>query len=196
MLRCKIQKSILPIAIIVMAILIFSSASFAGDWISYAVKFTCGKRDKDILVVRGLYETSINIHNPHYMPSNGVIFYKKAVQARAQRSPLGRISKKVSEQLPPDRALCVDCRDIRNLFALDPAAVEANLDYFEGFLVIEIPPQLETPEGVPVAPELDVVGVYTARNLFGELAAGDSSNVDIESYYPKHIFGEPIPIDQ
>lgn len=81
--------------------------------LSYAAKFVCGTRTIEQAVVRGVYETSVNIHNPHLFQ---VAFRKKAVIALPQRSPPGKISPFRNELLLADEALGVDCVDIRNLF--------------------------------------------------------------------------------
>jgi hypothetical protein len=116
--------------------------------LSYAAKFVCGKQPRDSGVVVGLYETSVNIHNPHFKP---VVARKKAVIALPQSEPPGPISQIVQETLQPDGALGVNCRDIRVLFTPVPTA------FIEGFLVVYIP--RDTP--------LDVTDVITARHRSG-----------------------------
>jgi hypothetical protein len=134
---------------------------------AYSAKFVCGFRTIELGVVRGGYETSINIHNPHFVT---VQFQKKAVIALPQRSQLGRISELVPETLPPDGALGVDCIDIRRLFNPVPTG------FIEGFLVIYIPANRE----------IDVVGVYTARERIG-------TNPDTDIYDVKSIDVERFP---
>src|SRR5439155_13614388 len=96
--------------------------------LSYAAKFVCGSRAApDRSVVTGLYETSVNIHNPHFTQ---VVARKKAVIALPQSSPPGPISKLVDELLLPDGAIGVNCKDIRALFTPAPAG------FIEGFVVV------------------------------------------------------------
>jgi hypothetical protein len=150
---------------------------------AYSAKFVCGTQGLDSPrgsnVVRGLYSTTINIHNPRGGPNQVAVFRKKAVIARPQRArEPGPISEFVVEQLPPDGALGVDCPDIRALF---PGALPA---FIEGFLVLYI-----------LAPqELDVVGVYTARHrpLGGAPPPPDTSqfdveSIDVETFNPKRV---------
>ena len=133
--------------------------------ISYAAKFVCGPRTTDSSVVRGQYETTVNIHNPHLVT---IQFRKKAVLALPQSSPPGPISNFVQEVLAPDQALGVNCRDIRILFA--PVAVPA---FIEGFLVIYI--DANRP--------IDVVEVHTARHR-GVAADG---SLDVESIDTRQV---------
>ena len=117
--------------------------------LSYAAKFVCGSRTlPDSSVVTGFYETSVNIHNPHF---SRVVARKKAVIALPQSAPPGPISKPVNEPLRSDGAVGVNCDDIRALFA--PPAT----GFIEGFLVVY----------VPAATPIDVVDVITARHNAG-----------------------------
>jgi len=134
--------------------------------LSYSAKYVCGTRTLEQAVVRGVYETSINIHNPHFVQ---VSFQKKAVIALPQRLPFGRISPFKNERFLADQARGVDCVDIRNLF-VPPAT-----GFIEGFLVIYVDPRLP----------LDVVGVYTARERIG-------SSADFPQYDAKSIAVERV----
>jgi hypothetical protein len=125
--------------------------------LSYAAKFVCGPTTTDIEVVRGVYATAINIHNPNPFP---VRFRKKAVVANVESGPRGPISKKLDETLQPDEAMFVDCSEVRTL--LGPA-ITKNLVHFEGFVVLEVPEIQVNAGAVPFSPELDVIGKYTAR---------------------------------
>lgn len=160
-------------------------------WIAYSAKFVCGTRPTDVLAVTGEYRSVINIHNPHYLPDQGVTFFKKAVRALPQRAPFGEISPRKQELLPPDHAIGVDCGDILNLYPTPPT-----FPFIEGYVVIEIPPQVQGPSGQLVAPELDVSGVYTVRPRDGhEGTAPDAKSLHIERYDPVLMYGEP-PIPQ
>lgn len=152
----------------------------AGPFLSYAAKFVCVPMREDADVVRGMYATSVNIHNPNRVP---VRFFKKAVIALPERSTArGPISQIHTEGLKPDEAMQVDCEDIRILFG-DPAGGPAHI---EGFVVIMVPQQPNTPGGLP---PLDVWGKYTARNV-DPAGANDQAGVesiDIVEVHPKRI---------
>lgn len=138
----------------------------------YSCKFVCGPITSDADVVRGMYATSCNIHNPNHTT---VQFRKKAVIALPERTlPRGRISPFVPEALNADEAMGVDCRDIRGLFG--PIALPAHI---EGFLVLERP---ATP-----AFQLDVVGKYTARHTGGALGTNDVESIHMEQYQAKKV---------
>ena len=95
----------IPAAGISLALLAFLGTSVHAQTLtllSYAAKFVCGPRNIDSSVVRGFYETSVNIHNPHFVR---VVARKKAVIALPQSSPPGPISKFVPEALGPTERL-------------------------------------------------------------------------------------------
>jgi len=157
-----------------------AGAQVAPAIVSYAAKFVCGATRTDTDVVRGLYGTAVNIHNP--LLQLPVTFTKKAVIALPERSKLrGPISDRVSETLKPDEAMSVDCVDIRRLFG--DVAIPA---HFEGFLVIETHSPVEI-----VDHPLDVVAKYTARHRTGTNTADptvyDVETMDIETITPKRI---------
>lgn len=136
--------------------------------VAYSAKFVCGPRTVDSSVVKGQYETTVNIHNPHFIP---IQFRKKAVLALPQSANPGPISNFVTEALKPDEALGVNCRDIRVLFS--PLAVPA---FIEGFLVIYID------ETIP----LDVVEVHTARHR-GTGSSASPGEFDVESIDTRQV---------
>lgn len=135
----------------------------AGSPIMYTVKFLCvpavGPRGQALLSRN--YKTVVNIHNP----GDDVQFQKKAVIARSQRDPRGRISPIKTDFLKPDEALGVDCKDIRTLFG-------AGMPIGDGFLVILSPV------------ELDVVAVYTSNHL---TASGAGHSIDVEYIQPRRL---------
>jgi len=140
---------------------------------SYAAKFTCGpvaKLDSDVVV--GTYATAINIHNPQALTS--VSFIKKIVLANEEGAASGRIVVK-SDKLGPDIAERVDCLLIYRLLDVSPAT------HIEGFVILEIPPVPGT-TGAGFIPQLDVVGVYSARG-----ASGEVTGLDVVTYQPKGI---------
>jgi hypothetical protein len=142
------------------AAIVLAATDVHAQVLSYSAKFVCGTRSTDGGVVRGVYATTVNIHNPHLNPLS---FRKKAVIALPQRSTPGAISGFVGETLKPDEALGVDCQDIRELFS------PALSGFIEGFLVILVD-----------GPELDVMGVYTARHRSGT-DTSDPAQYDVES---------------
>jgi hypothetical protein len=138
---------------------------------AYSAKFVCGPRTADLDVVRGIYRSKVNIHNPLFAP---VQFRKKAVIALPQRSPRGRISPFVPETLLADEAIGVDCVDIRQLFP--PPALPA---FIEGYIVL-----------YASTPLLDVDTVQTVRKRNGTSADGaiyDATSIDVERVEAKQI---------
>jgi hypothetical protein len=154
-------------AAIALTSLMLASGSAQASFNSYAAKFVCGSRAGDSSVVRGTYETSVNIHNPHLIP---IQFAKKAAIANPQSSTRGPISPFRSETLGPDQALGVNCRDIRALY---PTGVVLPA-FIEGFLVIHID------STIPI----DVVEVLTARHRGAVVA--DFSN-EVETIHTRQV---------
>lgn len=164
-----------------------AQVTYQPPYISYAAKFVCGPMSNDTTttgstldVVKGMYTTAINIHNPYL---KDVIFYKKAVIADAERRHNnGIISNIVQEPLGPDGARYVDCTDIRSLF---PAGTNIP-KHIEGFLVIIVPI-----DATGRVTELDVIGKYTARhrNSAGGVSDvnTDVESIDIEKVWPTHV---------
>lgn len=146
----------------------------------YSAKFICGAQTGDTDVVKGLYATTVNIHNSLNIP---VQFRKKAVIALPERTlPRGKISNIVGESLGPGEAMGVDCKDIRSLFPATPVLPT----HIEGFLVVEI----GSTAGTPTDP-LDVVAKYTARHRTGTNTADPNSydveTLDVERVPPKQM---------
>ena len=75
----------------------------------YAAKFICGRIAGDDDVVRGVYATSINIHNPQLTE---VKFEKRVVVANREGESAGQLSQPKTDVLAPGRAMRVDCRVI------------------------------------------------------------------------------------
>ena len=68
-------------------------------FMSYAAKFVCGVQTNDVDVVRGVYATTINVHNPQATIS--VTYFKKTVIALPESSKArGQISSFVSGLAP------------------------------------------------------------------------------------------------
>lgn len=139
--------------------------------LSYAAKFKCGIRTVDVGVVRGVYETTINIHNPHFVQ---LIIRKKAVIALPQRATPRPPSALRNHLLLPDYALGMDCIDIRNLFATPPVG------FIEGYVVIY------TARAQPV----DVVSNITGRPRTGtnpDASIYDVSTIALERVTPINV---------
>lgn len=126
-------------------------------FVEYSAKFLCGvveaKEPAGAAVRPGIYETSINIHNPQLpvTPLPSVTFVKKAVLALREGERPTPPSGFRRDVLQADFAEQVDCKVIRSI--LGPAGAAP---FIEGFVVlIVIPSPVTTPH------ELDVIGVYT-----------------------------------
>ncbi len=158
-------KSTLPLMSGVLATiaLLFGSAPAMAQaaapisFVEYSAKFLCGvsetKEPAGAAVRPGIYETSINIHNPQLplTPLPTVTFVKKAVLALREGEKPVPPSKFRRDDLQADFAEQVDCKVIRSL--LGPAGAAP---FIEGFVVLIV---LPSPPTTPH--ELDVVGVYT-----------------------------------
>ena len=117
----------------------------------YAAKLVCGEQRKsnELRLVKGLYATTINIHNPN---SKTVKFFKKlALSYPPGSQEPGKVIPIGYDTLGADMAMETDCMDIqRRLF---PNGYPAS--YIEGFIVIESPMSL------------DVSAVYTSAKKSG-----------------------------
>ncbi|MBI1884790.1 MAG: hypothetical protein HYS09_00460 [Chloroflexi bacterium] len=126
-----------------------TSAATTSPSLLYVVKFVCVPEVGPAAgaVVPGTYKTAINVHNPNPDP---VPFTKKAVIAKSEDLSRGPISTIKNLTLNPDKALEIDCADIKNvLFAGKTQAVG------KGFVVIETSVQLDV---VSVNTQLTTVG--------------------------------------
>jgi hypothetical protein len=112
-------------------------------------------------VVRGLYATAINVHNPAL---NTAVFAKKVAFAfPGQKSgPVSRFERAILE---PDHAFEIDCEEIAAKFSTSAVPFPV---FLKGFLVIMSPV------------ELDITAVYTARPLDGGV-----STMDVEVIQPR-----------
>jgi len=133
------------------AIAVPAHAAPAPPFLSYAAKFVCGPQKTDADVVRGMYATDINIHNPQAKTT--VRFFKKAVIPGTKPADI----KYFGDSLTPDGVEQVQCADILKLLGGQITADQ----HIEGFVVLEVPPIATATAPAPV--ELDVVGKYTAR---------------------------------
>ena len=165
---------------------------------TYAAKFICGvQRDASLLAVpdaqAGHYSTKINVHNNTGITIN---FRKKVIQLKGGQFPIQPQFRK-DEQLPPNWAMEVVCRDIyRHLNIpvppIPPTPNDIPPPYIEGFVVFEVWYQV-FPNPIPIDP-LDVEGIYTYR---AEPAGTDAVSIDVEVYPVKrnrHPL-QPFPLD-
>lgn len=124
----------------------------------YTVKFVCGPGD-EVQAVKGFYLTAINIHNPGVRAGDSVRFAKKVAIAFPGEQP-GPVSRFRKVTLRPNHALEIDCKDIRTFFPNTPLP-----EFIKGFVVILSPRPL------------DVVAVYTAKHLNGEVESIDVEHI-------------------
>lgn len=143
----------------------------------YAAKFVCYRvpSENPLQVVRGVYGTTLNVHNPAICPQHPfenpddpphdllikcppVRFAKKVAVALPGQKP-GKISNFRLASLKVDEAFQIDCADILSIAGVPPGS------FLEGFVVIDS-------EG-----PLDVTAVYTARPLSGQVSTIDVEDV-------------------
>ena len=169
---------------------------------TYAAKFICGvQKDASLLAVpdaqAGHYSTKINVHNNTGLT---ITFRKKIIQLKGGQIPTAP-QFRIDEQLGPDWALEVVCRDIYNhlqipIPPLPPPPNAPAPPYIEGFVIFEVFYQV-VPAGAPVDP-LDVEGIYTYR---AEPAGTDAVSIDVVPFPVKRnrhplvpvIAGDPQP---
>ncbi len=141
----------------------------------YAAKVVCGeqKSSNNLRLARGLYATTINIHNPN---DSTAIFYKKLaltyppeVQRPGEIIPLG------VDTLLHDQALKVDCIEIKNHLNFS--------SYIEGFVIIQS------------MMSLDVSAVYTTArpNNFLFWSSYEVVSIDVEQIREREITRTPPP---
>ncbi len=119
----------------------------------YAVKFICtadipGTSQTSAGLLPGVYETSVNIHNPN----------SRLAKVRKKIAHPGEISKFIPSEIKPDGVERVVCK---NLQEFEIRFIHG----FEGFLVIE--------SNV----SLDVVAVYTAGGKDGFVSGIDIEQI-------------------
>ncbi len=111
----------------------------------YAVKLICGRvgrRDPEVVVARGTYFTSINIHNP----TDGIVPFQYKVAIALPSKP-GPVSDFFDRRLGEDEALEIDCPEIEDILK----EMQFITKFAKGFIVIESDV------------DLDVVAVYTVK---------------------------------
>lgn len=140
----------------------------------YAAKLVCGAQQdpKSLQLTRGVYATTINIHN---LGQTKVIFTKKlALTVPPGGQQPGKVLPIAKDGLEPNQALTVDCDDLRQRVFEGrlPASV------IEGFVVIESPQSL------------DVTAVYTTATLTGNGLAKDHTGIHVEQVHERVIKAE------
>jgi len=139
----------------------------------YAAKIVCGEQKdyKNMRLAKGLYTTTINIHNPNR--STTLLFKKLALTYPPEGQLPGMIIPIGVDTLSSDQALKVDCMDIQE--KLFPQGFPT--PYIEGFIIIQS------------LASLDVSAVYTTakpvRFLFWSSAKVTS--IDVEQIRERKI---------
>lgn len=120
----------------------------------YAAKFICtanipGTSQTTSSFLPGVYQTAVNIHNPS----------EESVKLRRKVAIVGSLQTPefIEDTLKPDRVVSVDCSS--------DLGIGPTIHGFEGFLVVES------------TDSLDVVAVYTAGKLDGEVESIDVEQV-------------------
>jgi hypothetical protein len=135
----------------------WAPAGASAQTYEYAVKVVCGVPDS-LQLAQGRYFTAINVHNPQ---RDGTELRFKV----ALTGPLlseGSVSGFSAERLRADRALEIDCPQVRRRFLTSPPMMS-------GFVVIQSPV------------ELDVVAVYTV----GATGTRNAITMDVERVMPR-----------
>lgn len=164
--------------------------------IVYSAKFLCGPAFGKEGVQRGSYSTAINVHNPH----NGTVYlYKKAVIAKREDEPRGRISDFRKVVLGPDEAIEIDCIDVYSLLGPEPDETDLSAASQQPETGLTVP-SIQTSAISPVSSlvrfvkgfvviyasaPLDVVAVYTASTTVG-------FSLDVEYLSPSTTATVPV----
>lgn len=130
----------------------------------YAAKVVCGtQRDpEDLRLARGLYATTINIHNPGPRPAR--LTKKLALTYPPGRQRPGEVRRYGQDTLEPDQALETDCLDLRDRVF----GGSFPTPYIEGFVVIQ------------GRTSLDVTAVYSTASLEPQRGRAAHSSIDVE----------------
>jgi len=125
-------------------------------------------------VVRGLYATAINVHNPRFPnpPDDGTVAFAKKVAFALPWQKSGPVSSFERAILKPNHAFEVDCEEIAEIYQdLVPRGTGTPPPFpvfLKGFLVIMSPA------------DLDVTAVYSSRPL-----DSGTSTIDVEVIEPR-----------
>lgn len=134
-------------------------AQSSNTYTEYSAKFLCGTASLNVNVQEsiapGEYSTSINVHNPNlFSDESALSFLKKAVIAKSEGVTPVAPSSFRQDSLANDYAETIHCGTIRSMLGSAAPAAPA---FFEGFVVIVVPPA-STPN------QLDVTAVYSSSN--------------------------------
>src|SRR5690606_14104471 len=136
----------------------------------YSAKVVCSllQPHQDGTLARGIYRTTVNIHNPTNKKISIAAKVALATQFGSEPGPFDVTPFKGAE-LQPDGAVGINCFDIASYFCpIDGVCVD--YAFLEGFLVVK--------RAVP----LDVVSVYTARHT-----ESDVESIAVETIPPRKI---------
>lgn len=149
---------------------------------SYAAKFVCGVSSiptqnppSEPAVKRGNYATIVNLHNPN---NRDVIVRKRISLGAPERfqSTSGTVliapTKRVTDTLPSDYTMYVDCAEIMNLLKINGTPVSGT--FIEGYVLIES--YYAASFGTATDAELDVVAVTTTAQLSAASTAPGGDN--------------------
>ncbi len=130
----------------------------------YAAKLVCGIQPnaKELRLATGAYATTINVHNPGQREAK--IAKKLALTIPPGFEEPGEVKPIATGTLGADRALAIDCEEIRRLVfgGAFPAP------FIEGFAIIES------------TDSLDVTAVYTTADLDAEALPSQQRGIDVE----------------
>lgn len=130
----------------------------------YSVKFVCGVQGEaaSTQLARGLYATTVNLHNPN---DRVTTFFRKLALAYPPRGEEpGKIIELGLGRLRYDEAMKVDCETVRER----AFGGKFPSGYIDGFLVIQS------------EQSIDVTAVYSTSALDAAGAAASHSSIDVE----------------
>lgn len=150
---------------------------------SYAAKFVCGVSNiptqnppSEPAVKRGNYATVVNIRNPN----NRDVFVQKRISLgaaeRYQSTPPTTLiapTKRVTDTLPSDYTLYVDCAEIVNLLKQNGSVIAGT--FIEGYVLIDSF-YVASFGGALTDAEVDVVAVTTTAQLTASSTTGGGDN--------------------
>jgi hypothetical protein len=167
---------------------------------AYAAKFVCGVSNiptqgppSEPAVKRGNYATVVNIHNPN---NRDVVLQKRislGAPERFQSTPPTTLiapTKRVTDTLPSDYTMYVDCTEIVHLLKLNGTPISST--FIEGYVLIES--YYVTSFGGPTTDaEVDVVTVTTTAQL-AVSAAGAAGDNGVNSHQVTAVAARKLPL--
>jgi len=188
---------IVPFAALATATLFLAATTASAqvslpDRYSYAAKFVCGTSTvpttappAEPVVKIGNYATSVNIHNPWAGP---VAITKQVVISNPERFPnthYNTPTKRVTDVIPSESSIYVDCTEVVNLLKLSGEAIPG--PFIEGFVVIDA--YFAATAAAPTGADLDVITVTTTAPL--SPAGAPAANVNSHEITP--VPGRHLP---